>query len=141
MTDRRYRLLIAFLAVYIIWGSTYLAIRFAIEPLPPFVMGGVRFMLAGAIPYDWARVRGAARPTRENWIAATVIGALLLVGGNGGVVWAEQRVPSGLTALLVATEPAWVVIFDWLRPGGHRPGWAVVAGLLVGFAGVSLLVS
>ncbi|MSR06529.1 MAG: hypothetical protein EXR93_05605 [Gemmatimonadetes bacterium] len=141
MTERRYRLLASFLAVYIIWGSTYLAIKFAIETLPPFLMAGARFVVAGAILFLWAWWRGAPRPTRANWIAAAIVGALLLVGGNGGVVWAEQRVATGLTALLVATEPAWVVVFDWLRPGGQRPGWAVVAGLLVGFAGVGLLVS
>lgn len=141
MSERRFRLLASFLAVYVIWGSTYLAIRFAIETLPPFIMAGARFVVAGAILFLWAWWRGAPTPTRANWIAAAVVGALLLVGGNGGVVWAEQRVASGLTALLVATEPAWVVVFDWLRPGGQRPGFLVVAGLLAGFAGVGLLVS
>ena len=141
MSEGRFRLLTAFVVVYVIWGSTYLAIRFAIETLPPFGMAGVRFVAAGAILYAWARWRGAPRPVRANWIAAAVVGALLLVGGNGGVVWAEQKVPSGLAALLVATEPAWVVVLDWLRPGGHRPGVAVVGGLVVGFLGVGLLVS
>jgi len=141
MTQHRFRLLAAFAAVYVIWGSTYLAIRFAIETLPPFVMAGARFLLAGAVLYIWARWRGAARPSPVSWIPAFVVGALLLVGGNGGVVWAEQRVPSGLTALLVATQPFWIVLFDWLRPAGSRPSGAVVAGLVFGFIGAGLLVS
>src|SRR5438552_4649162 len=111
----------AFAAVYIIWGSTYLAIRFAIETMPPFIMAGVRFLLAGGILYAWIRLSGTPRPTAINWRAAAIVGGLLLLGGNGGVVWAEQRVPSGLTALLVAMVPLWMVLVDWARPGGPRP--------------------
>ena len=85
----------AFAAVYVIWGSTYLAIRFAIETLPPLLMAGIRFVIAGAMLYAWMRVRGARRPTRSEWLGATVVGALLLLGGNGLVVWSEQRVPLG----------------------------------------------
>src|SRR5258705_9022131 len=135
----RTRLVAAFLAVYIIWGSTYLGIRFAIETLPPFFMAGARFLVAGAILYWWARRRGAPAPSKVNWKTATAIAVLMLIGGNGGVVWAEQRVPSGLTALLIATEPFWVVLLDWLRPGGSRPTLAVVGGLLFGFIGVAVL--
>src|SRR6266850_5903610 len=105
----RTRLVAAFLAVYVIWGSTYLGIRFAIETLPPFLMAGTRFVIAGSVLYWWARRKGAAAPSRVNWITAAVVGTLLLIGGNGGVVWAETRVPSGLTALLIATEPFWIV--------------------------------
>jgi drug/metabolite transporter (DMT)-like permease len=141
VSTSRYRLLAAFLAVYIIWGSTYLAIRFAIETLPPFLMAGVRFIIAGSILYGWARYRGESKPTRTHWLVAAAIGALLLVGGNGGVVWAEQRVPSGLAALLIATEPFWIVLLDWIRPGGSRPRGPVVLGLLFGFIGVGLLIS
>ncbi|MBI4420646.1 MAG: EamA family transporter, partial [Gemmatimonadetes bacterium] len=90
--------------------------------------------------YGWSRWRGAAAPSRANWIAAAIVGTFLLIGGNGGVVWAEQWVPSGLAALLVATEPFWIVLFDWLRPGGARPAGVVVAGLISGFVGVLLLV-
>jgi drug/metabolite transporter (DMT)-like permease len=134
------KVLAAFVALYIIWGSTYLAILFAIETIPPFLMAGIRFLVAGSILYVWGRARGAARPVRREWVAASVVGGLLLLGGNGAVVWAEQRVPSGAAALLVATVPLWMVVLDWLRPGGVRPTGRVVLGLAVGFAGLGLLV-
>jgi len=136
----RAQLLLAFAAVYVIWGSTYLAIRFAIETLPPFLMAGVRFLIAGSILYGWMRLRGTPRPTKAEWRSTAIIGALLLAGGNGGVVWAEQFVPSGVAALLVATVPFWMVLLEWLRPGGERPSGGVVAGLLLGFVGLMLLV-
>ncbi|OZC02711.1 EamA family transporter [Rubricoccus marinus] len=132
--------LAAFAALYIIWGSTYLGIRFAIETMPPFTMAGIRFLAAGAMLYGWSRARGAAAPSRPQWRTAVVVGALLLLGGNGGVTWAEQRIPSGVAALLIASTPMWMVILDWLRPGGTRPGWAVELGLLVGLVGMFLLV-
>ena len=134
------RVAIAFAAIYLIWGSTYLAIRFAIETLPPFSMAAVRFTVAGGILYAIARPR-ADRPTKLNWISAGVVGTLLLAGGNGGVVWAEQWVPSGLTALIVATVPLWMVLFDWLFAGGGRPSRTLMAGLLLGLSGVGLLMS
>ncbi len=140
MPKSRVRLLTAFAAVYSIWGSTYLAIRFAIETIPPFLMAGFRFLAAGAVMYWLVRLHGASRPTGRQWLWAAVVGALLLLGGNGGVVWAEQTVPSGLAALLVATEPLWVVLIDWVRPGGVRPLRGEVVGLLLGFAGVAVLV-
>jgi drug/metabolite transporter (DMT)-like permease len=111
----RVKVVVAFAAVYLIWGSTYLAIRFAVETLPPFLMAGVRFLVSGAALYLWARARGADAPTATHWRAATVVGAFLLLGGNGAVVWAEQRVPSGLAALLVATMPLWIVLLEWAR--------------------------
>jgi drug/metabolite transporter (DMT)-like permease len=134
------RVAIAFAAIYLIWGSTYLAIRFAIETLPPFSMAAVRFTVAGGILYAIARPR-SERPTKVNWISAGVVGTLLLAGGNGGVVWAEQWVPSGLTALIVATVPLWMVLFDWLFAGGARPSRTLMAGLLLGLSGVGLLMS
>src|SRR5262249_7291287 len=109
-------IVLAFAAVYTLWGPTYRAIRFAIQPLPPFSMASVRFLIAGVIMYVWARARGAARPTLSQWRAGFVVGGLLLVGGNGAVVWAEQRVASGLTALLAATVPLWIVIAERRRP-------------------------
>ncbi len=136
----RWRLISAFAAVYVIWGSTYLAIRFAVETLPPFLMAGIRFLLAGGVLYAWALLRGAAKPDAMHWRSASIIGTLLLLGGNGGVVWAEQFVPSGLTALLITSEPFWVVIIVWLMPGGHRPTGGVILGMLLGLFGISLLV-
>lgn len=126
--------------VYVIWGSTYLAILFAIETLPPFWMAGIRFLTSGALLYGWARWRGAPRPERIHWRSAALIGGLLLLGGNGGVVWSEQRLDSGFAALLVSTVPLWMVLFEWLRKGGTRPTLGVVAGLVLGFAGLVMLV-
>jgi drug/metabolite transporter (DMT)-like permease len=133
-------LVAAFGAVYIIWGSTYLAIRFAIETIPPFLMAGARFLIAGALVYGWARLRGTGAPQGREWRAAVVVGGLLLLGGNGGVVWSEQWVPSGLAALLVTTVPLWMVILDWLRHEGRRPSVKTVIGLFVGFLGVGVLI-
>jgi drug/metabolite transporter (DMT)-like permease len=130
----------AFAAVYVIWGSTYLAIRIAIETLPPFLMASARFLVAGGLLYAWSRIRGAERPTAANWLAALTVGGLLLMGGNGAVVWAEQRVASGVAALLVATVPLWMVLLDWWWRGGARPGRGVIAGIALGLAGLVLLV-
>jgi drug/metabolite transporter (DMT)-like permease len=134
------RVLAAFLIVYVIWGSTYLAIRFADETMPPFLMAATRFLLAGAVMYGWLRLRGAQRPTWVHWKSALIVGGLLLFCGNGGVVWAEQTLPSSLAALLVSTVPIWMALLGWLIPGGGRPSWKVGAGLALGFAGVALLV-
>jgi drug/metabolite transporter (DMT)-like permease len=129
----------AFAAVYVIWGSTYLGIRYAVESIPPFLMAGTRNLAAGLLLYAFARIRGGATPSRIEWRDAAVTGVLLLAVGNGGVTWAEQVIPSSVTALLVALVPLWMVLFDWLRPHGVRPRPFVVAGLVVGFAGVALL--
>jgi drug/metabolite transporter (DMT)-like permease len=136
----RLRLIAAFAAVYITWGSTYLAIHYAVATLPPLLMAGARFLIAGTILLLWARLRGSNRPTKADWITGLVGGALLLAGGNGAVVWAEQLVPSGITALLVAVVPLWMVLLDWLRPGGQRPALRVFVGLGLGLVGLGLLV-
>ena len=137
----RARLIAAFVAVYVIWGSTYLAIRFAVQTLPPLLMASARFVVAGVIVLLWARLRdGAAWPTRVEWRVGLISGALLLLGGNGGVSWAEQRVPSGIAALLVAIVPVFMVLLEWLRPNGTRPRAAVFAGVGLGLAGLALLV-
>ncbi len=134
------KLAIAFACVYVIWGSTYLAIRFAVETLPPLWMAGSRFLIAGALLYAWVSWRGRARrPTRAQWKASALLGGLFFLGGNGGVCWAEQRVPSGLTALLVATVPFWMVVLDWARRNGVGPSRRSVLGLVLGFLGVALL--
>ncbi len=135
-----WKVIVAFAAIYLIWGSTYLAIRFAIETLPPFSMAAVRFTVAGGILYAIARPR-TQRPTRLNWVAAGVVGTLLLAGGNGAVVWAEQWIPSGLTALIVGPVPLWMVLFDWLFAGAPRPSKVLVAGLVWGLCGVGLLMT
>lgn len=132
--------LMAFAAVYIVWGSTYLAIRVGIESFPPLILAGFRHLCAGLILYPIFRWKTGIRPTAAHWRTAVVTGFLLLFIGNGGVSWAEQTVPSGIAALLVATVSLWLVILDWLRPGGTRPVFKVVAGLLMGFAGLVLLV-
>jgi drug/metabolite transporter (DMT)-like permease len=117
-----------------------LAIRFAIDTIPPFLMAGFRFILSGGALYAWALWRGAFKPDLRHWGAAASIGGLLLLGGNGGVVWSEQHVPSGLVALLVTSEPLWVVILVWMMPGGHRPTGGVVLGMFLGLFGIALLV-
>src|SRR3974377_1483580 len=111
----------AFAAVYVIWGSTYLGIRYAVESIPPFLMAGSRNLAAGLLLYVLARTRSHVSPSRIEWRDATIAGALMLALGNGGVTWAEQVIPSGVTALLVALTPVWMVLLDWLRPGGSRP--------------------
>jgi drug/metabolite transporter (DMT)-like permease len=136
----RTQILAAFASIYLIWGSTYLAIRYAVQTIPPFIMGGLRFVVSGILLYAWARYRGAARPTRLHWRNAIIAGGLLLLGGNGAVVWAEQFVPSGLTALLVSILPFWLVIIEWVRPPRRRPHGAVLIGLIIGFIGIVVLV-
>ena len=133
------KMIAAFAALYVIWGSTYLAIRIVIESLPPFFMAGTRFILAGAILYVLTGVRGSSHPTKSDWKKAFVVGGLMLMGGHGAVVWAEQWVPSGLTSLLVGTVPLWIVLLDWAW-NRTKPSIMVAAGLALGFVGVVLLV-
>ena len=134
-------LVAAFAAVYVIWGSTYLAIRWGVAEIPPFLMAGVRFIAAGLVFAAWGLRQGAARPTARDWAMTGLVGVLMAAGGNGGVSWALQRVPSGLGALLVSMVPFWVALGDWWRPGGERPAGRVVVGLVLGFSGVALLVN
>ena len=135
----RFKILAAFAAVYIIWGSTYLAIRLAVESIPPFFMAGSRFVLAGGGLYAWLRIRGAAKPTLSQWKSTTVVGAMLLLIGNGGVSWAEQFVPSGITALLIAITPLWFVVFDWWNRG-VKPTASTIGGLILGTIGIIVLI-
>jgi drug/metabolite transporter (DMT)-like permease len=138
---RKVRVGMALGLLYLIWGSTYLAIRFAIHTLPPFLMAGVRFLTAGSILFAWAKARGAERATASAWRTAALSGALMLGCGNGSVVWAEQFVPSGMVALLIATVPLWIVLQDWGWGRGGRPSSGVLFGILWGFLGVTLLVT
>lgn len=144
LSDRRNVavLIAAFAAVYIFWGSTYLAIKYALETLPPFLMAGTRFAVAGAILFVIARFsKDYEKPEARHWRTSFIVGTLLLLGGNGGVVLAQQYISSSMTALLVATEPLWVVLLSWVWLRTGRPNWKVFAGLLVGFAGVWFLIS
>ena len=140
-SSHRTLLITAFAIVYIVWGSTYLAIRVAVESMPPFLLAGARFLVAGAVMFGWLRLRGTPMPTREQWGHAALAGILMLLGGNGLVVWAEKTVSSSLAALMVALTPVWFALLDWLRPGGKRPAFHTIAGMAVGFSGVALLVS
>lgn len=133
-------LIAAFAAVYIIWGSTYLAIRLAMETLPPFGMIGLRFGIAGVLMLAWAGLRGTPRPTARQLGWASVVGLLLPFGGTGAVVWATQYLDSGLVALLVAMEPLWMAVLMMAWPGvDGRPGMTTWAALGLGFAGAVLL--
>lgn len=133
------RVIFAFAVIYLVWGSTYLGIRVALESLPPFLMAGVRFLVAGGLLYAWARLRGAARPERTAWRGAFVLGGLMFLLGNGLIVWAELRVNSGLVALIASGTPAWVVVIDHLRPGGRRATAAKWIGVALGVAGLAIL--
>jgi drug/metabolite transporter (DMT)-like permease len=140
--ERRTVIMIAaFAAVYLIWGSTYLAMKYAIETLPSFLMAGTRFFAAGSVLFLWARLSpDYERPRLVHWRTSLIVGGLLLLGGNGGVVIAQHYLPSSLTALLIATEPFWVILISWLLMGSSRPNLKVILGLLIGFIGVSLLI-
>jgi drug/metabolite transporter (DMT)-like permease len=133
-------LILAFAIVYIFWGSTYLAMRIGIESFPPLLLPGTRHLLVGLILYPLFRWKSGIRPTREHWKTAAITGCLLLFLANGSVCWAEQTVPTGIAALLVATVSLWMVLLDWLRPGGHRPTFRVIVGVGIGFVGMFLLV-
>lgn len=134
------RIWTALLALYIVWGSTYLAIRFAVQTIPPFLMAGTRFLISGLILYAWRRLAGDPAPSLRQWRSAAIMGLLLLLGGNGVLSWAEQHVPSGIAALMIASIPLWMALIDAFRPGGTKPDWKVALGLLVGFAGLAFLV-
>ncbi|MCE9646323.1 MAG: EamA family transporter [Chloroflexi bacterium] len=131
---------LALIALYIVWGSTYLGIKVAIETIPPFFHAGVRFLISGLILVIWQKTAGHSMPTRRQWISTGIIGTLLLLGGNGLVAWAEQFIPSGIAALIIATVPMFLVIGEAIRPNGVKPNWQGVVGLLIGFAGIFILV-
>src|SRR5215470_6870626 len=135
----RARLVLAFAAVYLIWGSTYLGIRYAIETIPPLLMMGIRHLLAGAFLYAWVRWRGIPAPRPREWTYPAIIGALLFLGGHGSLAWAEQRVPSGIAALLVATLPMWIVVLARAKGTERKFTGRALVGLAMGFVGVGVL--
>jgi drug/metabolite transporter (DMT)-like permease len=134
------KLIAAFAAIYVIWGSTYLGIKYALESIPPFMIGATRFLVAGALLFAWASLRSGGATTVKQWRHAFLLGLFLLGAGNGCVVWAMQRIPSGITALIVAIVPLLVVIIEAVRPHGKRPSRAAWIGVIVGFAGMGLLI-
>lgn len=136
----RGRVLLAFAAVYILWGSTYLAIKYAVETIPPFFMGSTRFLFAGLLLYVVARWRGAPAPTASEWRASAISGILMLGVGNGSVIWAATVVPSGIVALIIAGVPVWMVLADWIGPQHTRPRTPVLVGLAMGLAGIAILI-
>ena len=133
------KIVAAFLAIYLIWGTTFLGIRIAVETIPPFLMAGLRFFLAGGVMLPVLLARGGRFPSRLHWRSAFIVGGLMLVSGIGLVSFAEQRVSSGLAALLAATIPLWMMLFQWLGFRGKRPSRRVFGGLVLGFGGVLLL--
>lgn len=137
--DRAYKiqLTLAFAAIYLVWGSTYLAIRYAVETIPPLVAAGIRHTLAGAVLLGWAVARGF-RPKREHWIAGVAVGALYFLVGHGSLHWAEQYVGSGLAALLIATEPMFILLLAWMA-GQQRISRTSAIGLALGVIGVAIL--
>ena len=135
----RIQVIAAFAAIYLIWGSTYLAILFAIQSIPPFLMAGARFLLAGLIMFAIARTQGPLRSTAAEWRTALVVGACLLLGGNGGVTLSEKFIESGLASLIVATVPIYITLLGWLSGMTPRPTPIVWVGLAGGFLGVAIL--
>jgi drug/metabolite transporter (DMT)-like permease len=131
----------SFAAIYIVWGSTYLGIRIIVEAVPPLFASASRFLVAGSVLWIVARARGAPAPERALWPRAFVLGGLFFLIGNGGISWAETRVPSGLTALLAATTPLWTVVIESAHDGWRRPPLRTIAGVLLGLAGVAILVA
>ncbi len=131
---------LALLALYIVWGSTYLGIKVAIETIPPFFHASIRFLVSGIILVVWQRSAGQVMPTRKQWISTAIIGTLLLLGGNGLVSWAEQFIPSGVAALIIGSVPMFLVVAEALRPNGVKPTWQAIVGLLIGFVGIFILV-
>ncbi len=135
----RTALVLAFATIYLVWGSTYLGIRVAVTTMPPFAMAAARFGLAGVLLFTWLKLRGTAWPQTRQWRDNAIVGTLLLLGGNGLVAWAEQFIPSGVTALIIGAGPIFVVLTEWAWPGGQRPTLLTFAALLLGMSGVAYL--
>lgn len=134
------RIVLAFAATWLIWGSTYLAVAFVVRDIPPFLVAGIRNVAAGVALYAWMRTHGASRPTGRQWADAVIVGVLLLGLGNGAVTWAAGREPSGVVALMVSLVPLWMMVFGWVGRRGVRPSLIEVAGVAIGLGGIALLV-
>ena len=136
----RLQIIAALFAVYFFWGGTYLAMKVAIETIPPFLMGGLRFFTAGALVYLWEWRKGSPHPNHSQWRRAAAVSTMLLVFSMGGLVWAQQFIPTSIAAIIFATVPFWMALIDWIFQGGDRPRPFVIFGLAVGFCGVILLI-
>lgn len=137
----RWLVIAAFAAIYVIWGSSYIGNRIAIESIPPFMMSGGRMLFAGLLLIAYARIQRVPMPTRLEWKNAVVLGAVLFMINNGAIIWAQaEGLPSGITSLMIATVPMWIVLFGWWRTR-QRPSWAVLIGVVVGFIGIALLLN
>jgi drug/metabolite transporter (DMT)-like permease len=130
---------LAFFAIYFLWGSTYLAIRVAVERVPPLFAAGVRFTIAGVALYAWARARGAQKPSRAEWRNLSILGAFMFLGGYAGLFWAEEKVPSGVASVLVAALPIWTALLEIFGAKTAKLTWRLVAALCLGFSGVAVL--
>ncbi len=135
----RAAVVLAFALLYVVWGSTYFAIRVGVQVWPPFTMAGTRFLIAGLLPMAILYARGVPLPNLQQWRNAAVVGTALSLGGNGLVTWAEQTVSSSVAALLIAITPMWFVLLDALRPAGRVPAGRILVGLVIGFGGVVYL--
>lgn len=133
------RIIVAFGIIYFVWGTTYLAIRLAIDTIPPFLMAGIRFTLAGILLFGWSYWRFDKKPGLSDWGKAAIPGILMFVGGNGLLTWSETFLPSGLAALIVATVSIWMVVLDWFFFSKKRPDKLTLSGIAIGLAGVALL--
>jgi drug/metabolite transporter (DMT)-like permease len=135
----RLKIIGAFAVIYFVWGTTYLAIRFAIETIPPFLMAGTRFIIAGLLLYGWCQLNNCHKPNRADWRKAAFVGLLMFCCGNGGLTWSEQYIPSGFASLIIATIPVWMVLLDWIFFRGNRPDKLTITGIFLGIVGVGLL--
>ena len=135
-----FKIPLAFAAVYLIWGTTYMGMAFAVKTIPPFIVAASRYLIAGMVLLGILFLRGEKFPTWNQWKWSALIGCCLMVGGNGLVMWGIQEIPSGICAVIIATMPLWMTLFDWLFYQGPRPSWAVVMGLLLGMVGIILLI-
>jgi len=139
-TILKIRIWVPLFAIYLIWGSTYLAIRFAIETIPPFLMASMRFLIPGLLLYIWRRAAGDPNPTKLEWKSTIIMGLLLLVGGNGLVTWAEQFIPSGIAAVIIGSVPLWIILLNFIKPENRNLDKFVVLGVILGFLGIVLLI-
>jgi drug/metabolite transporter (DMT)-like permease len=138
-TGHRLRLVLAFFAIYVLWGSTYLAIRVAVETVPPLLAAGVRFVIAGTVLFLWARMRGHAAPSRHEWRNMTILGALMFLLTYSVLFWAQRSIPSGIASVLVATVPLWTALLEMFVFKGEPRRWSTLGAIALGLVGVAVL--